>query len=131
MAQERKNRRFILANPDEPQAGDYAYGLYEKAHPIRGDAETVSHFKKELAGLRGERVTLFFNGKRIDAETDKEHTFRLQRTFVFRKYADVFGAGSAYASAIHFMRDAHSDDELLIMSIALEIADDDAEDFEE
>lgn len=131
MPPDKAPRRFALVNPDEPRSGDFAYGLYEKAHPIRGDAETIAYYKKALKGLRGRRVKLTFNGKRVDPESGKERNFRVQRTFQFRKYSDVFGSGSAYASAIHVIRDAHSDEELAVLSISIEEADDSDDDEDE
>lgn len=127
-----KDHRFILANPDEPSTGQYAFTLYEQAHPIRGDKNTIAHFKKLLAGLRGERVTLHFNGVVNDPETgERETRFRIQRTFNYRRYSDLFGAGSAYASAVHFVRDKYSDYQLVAMSMSLDIADEADEDTEE
>lgn len=120
------DKRLILVNPDEPRAGDYAYSLYDKAHPYTGDPETIAHFKKELAGLRGERVRLVFNGMRKDADGN-EHRFRLTRTFNFRNYKDVFGPGSAYARALHAQRDKHSDDQFVTFSVALEVLEIDNE----
>lgn len=120
MAKERK-ARVILVNPDEPRAGDYSYGLYDKAHPIFGEAETIAYMKQQLRGLRGEEVTMTFKGIRIDDEGTSRR-FTVARTFKLRQYSDVFGPGSAYASAIHAVRERHSAETLVTHSITVEAA---------
>lgn len=91
----------------------------------------MSRLKKSLSGLRGERVRLVFNGFRQDEEGNKTR-FRATRTFNYRKYGDVFGPGSAYASALHWQRDKHSSDQFVTVSIGLEVIeiDDDEPDDE-
>lgn len=126
MARERKERRFIVANPDEPKTGDFEYSLYDKAHPTHGDPETIAYMKKGLRGLRGERLKMTFNGSHID-EDGTPHRFRIQRTFNYRNYTDVFGPGSAYASAIHAVRDKYSNETLVTYSIAFDILDEEDE----
>lgn len=129
MAKERK-KRVILANPDEPRAGDFAFQFYDKAHPTHGDRETVNRLRRELRGLAGEHVTMTFNGKRTDPDTGDRHRFRIRRTFKLENYRSVFGPGSAFASAIHYIRDEHSDEELVIDTFSIEEADDFDEDEE-
>lgn len=130
MPKEREpNRRIILANPDEPRAGDYSYGLYDKAHPVFGERETIDYLRKQLRGLRGERVTARFNGARIDEEGNTRR-FVVKRTFKLNRYSDLFGPGSAYASAVHAVRDRHSDETLVTHSITIEPAGDDDYDYE-
>ncbi len=119
MAKERR-KRVVLANPDEPRAGDYAYGLYDKSHPVHGDPATIKRLRDSLKGLRGEEVTMTFRGKRLDPDTGAAKRFRIKRTFTLNSYRDVFGPGSAYASAVHFIRDAHSGDELVVDDFVIE-----------
>jgi hypothetical protein len=126
VARERHPRRLVLANPDEPKTGDYEFGLYEKAHPHFGDKETVARIKKGLRGLRGEKVRMFLKGSHGDGE--EVQRFRIQRTFNYRRYSDVFGPGSAYASAIHAVKDKYSDQQLVTYSLEFQIVDDDADD---
>jgi hypothetical protein len=114
-------KRQILANPDEPRAGDYSYGLYDKAHPVYGDPSTINHLKGQLRGLRGKTVTATFSGARIDDDGTKRR-FTAKRTFVLNRYTDMFGPGSAYSSAIHDVRDRHSDETLVTYSITIEVA---------
>lgn len=121
MARERK-KRVVLMNPDEPRAGDYAYQLYDHTHPLNGEPETVSRMRKALKGLRGEEVTLTFNGQHISEDGEKRR-FSIKRTFTLNRYADVFGPGSAFASAIHYVRDKHSGDELLVHNFTIEESD--------
>lgn len=113
------NRRKIVINPDDPRSGEHAYTLYNLAHPITGDRATISRLKDDLRGLRGERVVMTFRGSRIDEEGN-EHFFNVKRSFKMNKYADVFGPGSAYASAIHAVRERHSSDTLVIYSITID-----------
>lgn len=127
---ERHAKRRVLANPDEPRAGDFQYSLYDKAHPVHGDPDTIARLKKELRGLRGEKVTVVFKGAHVDEE-GTAHRFRLQRTFNYRQYGDMFGPGSAYADAVHFIRDKYSNEELVTYSFDVEVADDDDENEEE
>lgn len=130
LAKERHpKRRVILANPDEPRAGDYSYGIYDKAHPVFGDKATVDYFRGQLRGLRGERVTMKVNGVRVD-EDGESHRFVIRRTFTLNRYSDVFGPGSAYGSAIHAQREAHSDDTLVTHSLTIEPATDEDDDYE-
>lgn len=116
------NRRRIVVNPDEPKAGDFAYTLYNKVHPHHGDKEIVAGLKKQLKGLRGERVKVTIRGVREDDDGD-EHTFRLQRHVNYRKFWDVFRPGSAYAEAMHAYRDRHSEDMLAVTSVDIEVVD--------
>lgn len=129
MAKEREARRVILANPDEPRAGDYSYGLYDKAHPVFGEADTIAYLKKQLRGLRGERITVEFKGVRINDEGESRR-FTVKRTGVYRQYASMFGPGSFYASAMHAVRERYSDETLVTHSIVITIASDDDEDDE-
>lgn len=122
-------KRVILANPEEPRAGDYSYGLYDKAHPIYGDPETVKRIRGELRGLRGETVTMTFTGAHID-DSGKARKFRVQRTFQLNSYSDVMGPGSAYASAVKYIRDKHSEETLVTYGITVETADASDEDSE-
>lgn len=130
MAKEREAKRLILANLDEPRAGQYEFSLYKQAHPVSGKPDVIARMKKELAGLRGHRVVMHFNGAHVDAEKETKH-FRLKRVFNYRNYNDLFGAGGAYGSAIRYIRDAYSDETLITYSISIEIADEDDEDDEE
>jgi hypothetical protein len=113
-------KRVVLTNPDEPRAGDYAFQLYDNAHPINGDPETIARMKAALRGLRGEEVTMVFKGHRVDSDTGETKRFRVTRNFTLNSYSDVFGPGSAYASAAHYVRDKYSSDELLMDSIEIE-----------
>ena len=123
------NKRIILANPTEPRAGDYAYGLYDKAHPVTGDPETIQRLRSSLRGLRGQDVTVTFNGAHIDSG-GKIHRFRIKRSLTLNAYSDIFGPGSAYASAVKTVRDKHSDELLVTYGITVEPAtgEDDGED---
>jgi hypothetical protein len=118
---EEHKSRVILANPDEPRAGDYSYGLYDKAHPVFGEPDTIEYFRKQLRGLRGKRVTMTVKGARID-DDGKTRRFNVSRTFTLKTYSNVFGPGSAYASAIHSVRELHSDETLVTHSLVIEAA---------
>lgn len=132
MAKERKARRHVIANPDEPRAGQYDFSYYKSTHPVTGNRETIKNVKKELRGLRGHRVTMWVNGWHTSTDDPENPVhFRLKRVFNFRKYDDAFGPGSAYHSAIKYIRDQYSDDQLGTTSITFEVADDDEEDSEE
>lgn len=129
MAIERFSKRNILANPDEPATGDYSYGLYDKTHPSFGDVDMIAYMKRQLRGLRGQRVTMVFQGAHID-EFNKIRKFNVKRTFTINRYSDVFGPGSAYASAIHAVRELHSHETLVTYSLTVEPADPEAEDYD-
>lgn len=129
MATERPARRVIPTNPDEPKAGDYSYGLYDKAHPVFGDPDTVAYFKRELRGLRGEHVTVTFKGVRIDDDGETRR-FNVRRTIKYNQYSDMFGPGSAFASATHAIRERHSDETLVTQQIIIEHASDE-DDYDE
>jgi hypothetical protein len=120
MTEERHGRRRILiANPDEPRAGDYAYQLYDKAHPVFGDPEVIASMRRQLRGLRGETVVMRVKGAHID-EDGTVHRFTARRTFVMNRYSDVFGPGSAYASMVHAVREKHSDEVLVTYAIEID-----------
>ncbi len=130
MAKER-GKRVVIANPDEPRAGDYAFSLYDNTHPDRGDPATVARMKAALRGLRGEEVTMVFKGKHTSADTGEAKRFTVKRKFTLTSYRDVFGPGSAFASAVHWVRDKYSDDELTIDSFEIEESSYGDEDSEE
>ncbi len=129
LAKEREAKRIILANPDEPRAGDYSYGLYDKAHPVFGEAETIAYMKKQLRGLKGERITVEFKGVRIDDDGESKR-FTVKRTGTYRQYSSMFGPGSLYASAMHAVRERHSDETLVTHSIVITAASGDDDDGE-
>lgn len=112
-------KRTIIANPDEPNTGDFAYGLYDKAHPVFGDQQTIDYFRGQLKGLRGKEIKTTFRGMRRD-EDGTERRFNVTRTFKAKSYNDFFGPGSAYASAMHQVREKYSDEELIILSFEIE-----------
>jgi hypothetical protein len=122
MPRELHERRRIIANADEPETGDFQFGLYDKAHPVFGDEEVVARIKRELRGLRGEWLTVIAHGIRVDDNGD-EHRFRFKRTFLYRRYADMFGPGSAYSDIIHSVVSKYSEDELTTLALDVEIAD--------
>lgn len=121
MARELGPKRHILANMDEPKAGDYSYGLYDKAHPVHGDPDTIARIKKELRGLRGRDVRVIIRGARID-EDGKARRFTASREITLNRYSDLFGPGSAYGSVMHAVRERHSGDTLVTYEITLEEA---------
>lgn len=123
----RHQKRIIKTNPDEPRAGEFAYSFYDAAHPLYGDEAEIKRIKKALAGLRGERVTVRIQGKRVDADGET-HYFTRQRTVNYRNYRDIFGPGSAFASGMHAEREAHSGDELSVTSIEFDTDYEDDED---
>lgn len=116
-------KRVILANEDEPKTGDYMYGLYDRTHPVFGQKDEIARMRRELRGLGGSRVTLTLNGSRIDEETGEEKRIRIRRTFTMNTYRDIFGPGSAYASAIHSVREKHSGDVIITHSLTIEETD--------
>jgi len=124
MASAKASKRVVLANPDEPNAGEFAYTLYDRAHPLYGERDEIARIKKQLSGLRGEYVTVHLKGKRID-EDGETHYFDLQRSFTYANYRSLFGPGSAYSDIIHFVRDNHSSDEISIKSLTVEVNDED------
>lgn len=130
MAKERNKRRLIV-NPNEKKAGDFAYGLYNKVHPFHGDQDLVKQLKRQLKGLRGHRVKITIRGQREDDETGDAHRFSISRHVNYRKFWDVFGPGSAYASALHAYRDKHSEDALSVTHIDIEEVDLDEVEFDE
>jgi hypothetical protein len=113
-------KRVILANDNEPRAGDFAFDFYRKAHPVTGDSETVGRLKSELKGLRGQEITVKFNGKHIDSDSGDVKKFVVTRRLTYRQYADLFGPGSAYASAASYIRDKYSNDTLVIGTITID-----------
>jgi len=129
VAEEKK--RVVIANEDEPKTGDYAYNFYDNTHPLNGQPEEIARMRRALRGLKGEEVTLTFKGLWKDAETGREHAFKVRRTFQLNTYRDAFGPVSAYASAIRYVRDKHSDDVIAIQSIVIEEAEPGDEDSEE
>lgn len=129
MAIERK-RRVVLANPEEPKAGDFAYGFYDRTHPVDGDPEEIARMKRAIRGLLGETVTMRFGGEHID-DDGMSKKFTITRRFKLTNYDSVFGPGSAYASAIHTIRDKYSSDELVITKFTIDVASGDDEDSEE
>lgn len=115
-----KDRRRIIANPDEPRAGDHGYQLYNKAHPISGNQDTISDMKKQLRGLRGKTVRVTINGAHIDPDTLQPRRFTASRVIDYNMYSDMFGPGSAYASALHDVKERYSNDVLVTYSIDIE-----------
>jgi hypothetical protein len=109
--------RHILANPEQPRAGDFAFPFYDKTRPILGLQSYIDRLKKELRGLSGERITATFNGGRKNVETGEHRRWTAHRTFVYNRYSDMFGPGSAYLSAIRAVRQRYSDWEIIIYSI--------------
>jgi hypothetical protein len=134
MPRERKERVFINPNPDEDSgAGDYQYGFYDKAHPVFGLSEIVKEIKSSLRGLRGEWIRMYVHASAKPADaTDEEEArqFRLQRTFLYRNYTDVFGPGSAFASVVHWFRENHSDEVLAVHELEFEMVDEEEVDAE-
>lgn len=125
-----RKKRVIIANPDEPRAGDYAYSFYDKTHPVFGQAEDIARMKKEIRGLRGETVTMRFSG-RHKAQGEPEKKFTITRVFKLTGYDSVFGPGSAYGSAIHTIRDKYSNDKLVIDKITIDATSGGDEDTDE
>lgn len=115
-------RRRIIANIDEPETGDFDFGVYDKAHPIFGERETIARIKKEIRGLRGEWVRMTARGIRVDENGD-EHRYKFTAVTLYRRYDDLFGPGSAYADIIHSVVSRYSEDEISTLDIDLEIID--------
>lgn len=117
------NRRRIVINEEERRAGDFAYALYNKVHPHHGDEEIIAKVKRQLKGLRGERLKMTIKGTRVDEHTGDEHRFRITRHVNYANIWHLFGPGSAYASALHAYRDRHSGDELSIQTIDFDVVE--------
>lgn len=54
--------------------------------------------------------------------------FTVRRRFVMRHYEDAFGPGSAYASAIHSIRERYSDHKIVVTRIIFNLASEGAGD---
>lgn len=112
-------KRRILANPDEPNAGDFAFGLYDKAHPVFGDPWTIGYMRGQLQGLGGKHVKVVLRGRR-KSEDGEYHRWTVTRSLTLRNYNDVFGPGSVMASGLHQIRDKYSEDILILDSFDIE-----------
>jgi hypothetical protein len=123
-------KRVVIVNEDEPRTGDYAYNFYDNTHPVNGDAAEIARMRRALRGLRDKDVTLTFRGNWQD-DNGVEHNFRVRRTFQLHTYRDAFGPGSAYASAIRYVRDKHSDNVINIVSFVIEESEPGDQDSEE
>lgn len=115
------DRRIIL-NPDEPNAGDHAFSLYNKAHPITGQDDVKEYLRGQLRGLRGKTVAVTVTGERQDEDGNVVGRFRARRVLTVHNYNDIFGPGSAFHSAIKAQRNAHSNDALIVKSLDIQAA---------
>ena len=119
MAQERHNKRTIIANSSEPKTGDFAFTYYEKVHPVTGNKADIDAVRNELRGLRGHEVLMTIHGARI-SDSGETRRFTSRRTFTLNRYTDLFGSGSAYTSAIRGAIERNSDDTLVTYNITIE-----------
>lgn len=115
--------RKIIVNPDDPNAGDHAFGFYDKSNPVDGKSYVINPLRKQLKGLRGKRVTMTVVGFVKDPDTLKERPFRVRRTRVIHFYKDLFGRGSLFLSCIKAVLELHSDEEIVVLSISLSYPD--------
>jgi hypothetical protein len=128
---ELRQRQTIKANPDEVSAGDFAYQLYDNAHPLHGDPDTKDRWESILRDYYGRRVLVTMNGYRTNPETGERHRIQIKRVRKIDGYGDMFGPGSVYGKMAKVVRNIASEDELVTTSLTLELADDDAEDSED
>lgn len=128
----RKHRQTFKANPDpdEESSGDFAYTLYDAAHPMTGEPETVALWKGRASQYYGERVRVSLNGFRVDPKTGKRVRIFIRRVGQLDGYGDLFGPGSLYAKAAKVVRNRGSEDELVITSVTIERADENESDEE-
>lgn len=120
----RRERITVKANPYEEKAGDFAYTLYDSAHPLHGDIAVRERWEAKLKPYYGKRVRITVNGYTINPDTeDKTRTF-IRRVGQLDGYASMFGPGSLYSKAIKVVRNRHSTDELDVTSLTIELADD-------
>lgn len=117
-----RERMTVKANPHEEKAGDFAYTLYEKAHPLRGEIETQEYWHKALKPYYGKRVRFTINGYVTDPKTKERTRIFIQRVGNLENYADMFGAGSLYYDGVKAVRNRHSEGELVVTSVTTELA---------
>lgn len=110
-------KKRILANPDEPRAGQFAYELYNQAHPVHGSAGEINYWRQQLRGMTGRTVEVTVRGAIIDPDSGEKRRFTASHTIELNSYSDLFGAGGAYGEILHPIRDENSDDELVVFSV--------------
>lgn len=129
---ERRQRQTFKANDDEPEAGDFAYALYDKAHPVNGEHETIEEWHGRLKRYYGKKIRITVNGFRANPDDEEDrHRIFIRRVGVVRGYADVFGPGSLFARALRVVRNIASQAELVVSSVTFELADESDEDEED
>lgn len=125
-----RKRITVKANPDDEDSdedsdsGDFAYQLYDNAHPLHGDTDTIARWHNRLKPLYGSRLRLTLNGYTTDPATGKRTRTYIRRVGFVAGYGDVFGPGALYSKAIKTVRNRHSVDELVVTSVTVELADD-------
>lgn len=120
MAKERKPiGRRILANPDEPRAGDNVFDFYNKAHPVFGEPETISYLRGQLRGLRGKTITLKISGIRQNEDGD-ERRFVSTKKLTVNNYSDIFGTGGAFIESARGAVERDSEDKLVVQTFTIE-----------
>jgi hypothetical protein len=116
------SKRIVLANEEEPLAGDFSFVFYDKANPNNfeeGDDEVQDRFRKALRGLRGHEVRMIVRGERRNTEGSL-HRFRGKATFTYNTLEDVFSAQGAYLRAMHNVVEVASDEEMITTSVEFE-----------
>jgi hypothetical protein len=121
-AEKARARKTVKTNPLEESAGEWAYVLYDDAHPLHGDASTKAKWDADLAPYYGKTIRLTLNGWRKNPKTNKTRRIFIRRIATLNAYSDFFGPGSMYAKALKVVRDIASDDELVISSLTIEEA---------
>lgn len=97
---------------------------------MTGEHDVIELWHKRLKGYYGQRVRLSLNGFRVDPKTGKRRRIFIRRVGQLDGYGDMFGPGSLYAKAARTVRNRGSEDELVVTSLTVELADDDDDDAE-
>lgn len=126
----RRHRHVFKANPDEVAAGDFAYQLYDNAHPLHGDPDTIALWDERLREFYGSWVRVTLNGYRTDPATGGRHRIFIRRLVLAEGYSSVFGPGGVYGKMCKVVRNRGSEDELVTTSLTVELAEDGDDDGE-
>jgi hypothetical protein len=117
-----RQRVNVLANNDEPGAGNYAYKLYDDSHPLHGDPSEIAKWDEILRPYYGKRLRITVNGMTLDPDGERGTRTYIRRVGQVNGYTDVFGPGSLYYDAIKAVRNRHSTEEMDVLSLSVEIA---------
>lgn len=97
---------------------------------MTGESDVIDLWDRRLRDYYGQTVRLSLNGFRVDPKTGKRRRIFIRRVGFLSGYGDMFGPGSLYAKAARTVRNRGSEDELVVTSLTVELADSDDEDAE-